>query len=99
MKHLTLLVPKVQNNLIRIICTYKVFKKANEYQKRVGKKEVFKIELAGLSKHVSFHDGLFSVKPHALFSAIKKTDFIIIPAIGKDFTNILAANKPLIPWI
>jgi transcriptional regulator GlxA family with amidase domain len=99
MKHLTILVPKGENNLSSVVGSYKVFKRANEYRTQNGKKEVFKIELAGLSKKVDFHDGLFSVKPHTHISAIKKTDLIIIPAIGKNFSVCLSANSELVQWI
>jgi len=99
MKHLTILVPKGQNNLSSIIGTYKIFKRANEYALQCGKKEVFKIQLAGLSKTVNFHDGLFTVKPHVNISAIKKTDLIIIPAIGKKFNESLSVNRLLVEWI
>jgi transcriptional regulator GlxA family with amidase domain len=98
MKHLTILIPRGQNNLSSIIGSYKVFKRANEYRKQTGKKEVLKIELAGLSKKVEFHDGLFMVKPHTHISTIKKTDLIIIPAIGKNFSDCLSANRELIQW-
>lgn len=99
MKHLTILVPNGQNNLSSIIGSYKVFKKANEYRIQSGKKEVFNIQLAGLSKKVNFHDGLFTVKPHAHISAIKKTNLILIPAIGKDFSGALSANRALVQWV
>jgi len=99
MKHLTILVPKGKNNLSSIVGTYKIFKKANEYRTQLGKKEIFKIELAGLSKTVIFHDGLFTVRPHTLISAIKRTDLIIIPAISKDFSKCLSENIPLVQWI
>ncbi|MFZ6011880.1 MAG: GlxA family transcriptional regulator [Bacteroidota bacterium] len=99
MKHLTILVPKGKNNLSSIIGAYKVFKKANEYQQQLAKKEVFKIELAGLSRTVTFHDDLFTVKPHTNIAAIKKTDLIIIPAIGKSFSETLIANSALVQWV
>lgn len=99
MKHLTILVPKGNNNLSSIVGTYKVFKRANAYRRDAGKPEVFKVELAGLTKKVDYHEGIFSVKPHAHISGIKKTDLIIIPAIGKDFPKALAENSPLADWI
>jgi transcriptional regulator GlxA family with amidase domain len=92
-------VPKGKNNLSSIVGTYKVFKKANEYRTQLGKKEVFKVELAGLSKTVNFHDGLFTVRPHRKISAIKRTDLIIIPAISKDFSTCLSANVGVVNWI
>src|SRR5687767_7186778 len=100
MKHLTIVIPNGENNLSSVVGTYKVFKRANAYSKSVGKKEVFsKIQLAGLSKEVTYHEGLFSVKPHCMISAIKKTDFIIIPAISKDFAASIDMNQPLIQWV
>jgi transcriptional regulator GlxA family with amidase domain len=99
MKHLTIVVPNGQNNLSSIIGSYKVFKKANEYRKQCGKKELFTVELAGLSKNVKFHDGLFTVKPHVHISAVKKTNLILIPAIHKDFSKSLSANAELVQWI
>ena len=72
MKHLTILVPDGENNLSSIVGAYKIFTRANEYWKKAGKKELFKIELAGISKKVEFYDGLFTVKPHTHISAINK---------------------------
>jgi len=42
------------------------------FGKESGKKELFKIEVAGISKKVNYYDGLFSVKPHTHISAIAK---------------------------
>jgi len=36
--------------LSSIVGAYKIFTRANEYRKKRGKKELFKIELAGISK-------------------------------------------------
>ena len=47
MKHLTILVPDGENNLSSIVGAYKIFTRANAYRKETGKREVFKIELAG----------------------------------------------------
>ena len=99
MKHLTILVPSGQNNLSSIVGTYKIFKRANEYHVSRGKREVFKIELAGLRKTVNFHEGIFTVKPHTHISAIKKTDLIVIPAIGKNFSKSLSQNTAMVEWI
>jgi transcriptional regulator GlxA family with amidase domain len=55
--------------------------------------------LAGLSKNVLFHDGIFSVKPHLHIDQIKKTDLIIIPAVNKDFDSSIKLNKKLIGWL
>ena len=99
MKHLTILVPEGQNNLSSIVGAWKIFTRANEYWKKTGKKEVFKIELAGVSKKVDFYDGLFSVKPHAHISDINKTSLIIIPSLNYNFQSTLKENKVLTEWI
>ena len=53
MKHITIIVPDGQSTLSTIACivgAYEIFTTANGYWKRTGKKELFKIELAGVSK-------------------------------------------------
>ncbi|HET7117264.1 MAG TPA: helix-turn-helix domain-containing protein [Hanamia sp.] len=99
MKHLTILVPEGQNNLSSIVGPYKIFTRANEYRKVSGKKELFKIELAGVSKEVEFYKGLFSVKPHCNISAITKTDLVIIPSLNHNYEKALKGNKLMIEWI
>ncbi len=99
MKHLTIVVPNGENNLSSIVGAYKIFTKANEYRKANGKRELFKIELAGLSKKVEFYDGLFSVSPHTNISAIVKTNLIIIPSLNHNYESTLKENKVLIDWI
>ncbi|HYK56772.1 MAG TPA: helix-turn-helix domain-containing protein [Flavisolibacter sp.] len=78
---------------------YKIFTRANAYRKETGKREVFKIELAGLSKKVEFYDGLFSVKPHTHISSIIKTDLIIIPSLNHNYEKAVKGNRRLIEWI
>jgi len=99
MKHLTIIVPNGENNLSSIVGAYKIFTKANEYRKANGKRELFQIELAGVSKQVGFYDSLFTVKPHTHISAIAKTDLIIIPSLNHNYENTLRKNKLLIDWI
>lgn len=100
MKHLTILVPNGKgNNLSSIVGSFKIFSRANAYRKSLGKKEVFKIELAGMSKEVEFHDGLFSVKPHTHIKAIHKSDLIIIPSLNHDYDQSVDKNKTMISWL
>jgi transcriptional regulator GlxA family with amidase domain len=98
-KHLTIVVPNGENNLSSIVGAYKIFSRANMYWKENHKKELFKIELAGLSKKVDFYDGLFSVKPHTNISAITKTNLIIIPSLNHNYQKSVKGNKLLIDWI
>jgi transcriptional regulator GlxA family with amidase domain len=99
MKHLTILVPDGQNNLSSIVGAYKIFTRANEYWKKAGKRELFKIELAGISKNVEFYNGLFTVKPHTNISTITKTHLIIIPSLNYNYQKTVKENKLLIDWM
>lgn len=99
MKHLTIIVPNGQNNLSSIVGAYKIFTRANDYWKKTGKKELFTIQLAGISKIVEFYDGLFTVKPHINISAITKTNLIIIPSLNHNYQTSVKKNRLLIDWI
>ncbi|PBQ34648.1 AraC family transcriptional regulator [Sphingobacteriaceae bacterium] len=99
MKHLTIVVPEGENNLSSIVGAYKLFSRANDYYKKNGKKDVFKIQVAGVSKKVDFYEGLFTVKPHIALSEIKKTDLVIIPSLNHNYKEALLQNKTLISWI
>ncbi|RYY00578.1 MAG: helix-turn-helix domain-containing protein [Gammaproteobacteria bacterium] len=99
MKHLTIVVPQGENNLSSIVGVYKIFSRANEYRKSLGKRPVFTIELAGVSKKVDFYDGLFSVKPHTTISAIARTNLIIIPSLNHQYERAIKENDALIDWI
>jgi len=99
MKHLTILVPDGENNLSSIVGSYKIFRRANGYWKETHRRELFKIELAGISRKVEFYDGLFTVKPHTHISTIAKTDLIIIPSLNHNYQKTVKGNQALIDWI
>lgn len=100
MKNLTIIVPEGEsNNISSIVGAYKIFTRANQYRKETGRKELFKIELAGISKEVEYYDGLFTVKPHTNISAITKTNLIIIPSLNHNYQKAVKTNCLLIDWI
>lgn len=102
MKHITIIVPEGQSTLSTIACivgTYEIFVSANEYWKKAGRKESFKIELAGVSKKVEFNDGLLTVRPQGNISDIPKTNLIIIPSVSHDYQKALKGNRLLVDWI
>jgi transcriptional regulator GlxA family with amidase domain len=100
MKHLTIVVPDGEgNNLSSIAGAFKIFSRANNYWKGNHQRELFQIQLAGVSEVVEFHDGLFSVKPHVHVSTISRTDLIIIPSLNHNYEHVEAENRPLIDWI
>jgi transcriptional regulator GlxA family with amidase domain len=102
MKRLTILVPDGQTNLstvASIVGAYEIFIRANAYWKNTHKKDLLKVELAGISKKADFYDGLFSVKPQVNISEVRKTDLIIIPSLARDYETALKGNKLLVGWI
>ncbi len=99
MKHLTIIVPDGDNNVSSITGTYEIFKKANEYWIQRGNRELFTIQLAGISKKVEYNEGLFTVKPHTNISAITKTNLIIIPSLNHNYQKSVKGNKKLVDWI
>lgn len=98
-KHLTILVPDGENNLSSIVGAYKIFTRANQYWKETGREELFKIELAGISKDVEFYEGLFTVKPHINIAAINQTNLIIIPSLNHNYQKSVHGNQLMIDWI
>lgn len=103
MKHLTIIVPVAQINLGTIACiagVCEIFATANGYNKRNGKKELFTIELAGVSKKAESCKNLFTVKPEVNISTITKTNLIIIPSTSiRSYTEAVKENRLLIDWI
>ncbi len=100
MKQLSIIVPNGEgNNLSSIVGAYKIFSKANDYWKVNHQVELFQIQLVGISKKVTFHDGLFSVKPHTQISNVAATDLIIIPSLNHNYQKVLKQNKPLVDWL
>lgn len=102
MKHITIIVPDGQSTLSTIACivgAYEIFTKANEYWKKAGKKELYTIELAGVSKKSDFDAGLLTVRPHVNISNVRQTNLIIIPSMARDFQKATKGNKLLVEWI
>jgi hypothetical protein len=91
--HLKMIVPDGDNISSSITGTYEKFKKANAYWKEQGKKELFTIQLAGISKKVEYNEGLFTVKPHTSIYAIKKTDLIIVPSLNDNYQKSLTIKQ------
>lgn len=99
MKHLTILVPEIRNNIVNIAAIYEIFETANElWEKNTGVR-VFNIQLAGNSNNVQFGGGLFNLTTHVHINHLEKTDLIIMPSIGsKDYQIAVKENQALIEW-
>jgi transcriptional regulator GlxA family with amidase domain len=99
MKHLTIVVPDGPNNISSITGSFEILTRANDFWKAGGRMPLYKIEVAGVSRTNEFEDGLFTVRPHLLISAIAKTDLIIIPSLNHNYQKAMKGNKELADWI
>ena len=102
MKHITIIVPDGQSSLSSVACivgSYEIFSIANEHWKNTGKDQLYKVELAGVSKKTEFDHGLLTVKPQTQISSITKTNLILIPSLIRDFQKANKGNKLLADWI
>ena len=103
MKHITILVPDGQSNLstvASIVGAYEIFAEANACWKRNGKRELYKVEIAGISKKVDYKEGLITLKPQINISAILKTNLIVIPSsLVRSYKNAGKGNQLLMDWI
>ncbi|HEY4784641.1 MAG TPA: DJ-1/PfpI family protein, partial [Bacteroidales bacterium] len=101
MRHVSILIPEgeiIQNTIISVIGTCKMFSVVNRYMENFGKKPAFKVELVGNSKKADLHGGMFSVQPDINFNDVKKTDLIIIPPAGLN-RETFNKNKVFERWI
>lgn len=103
MKHLTILVPDGQSDLstlASIVGAYEIFARANKYKRENGEREVFRIELAGISKITEFDSGMINIKPQIHISSITKTHLIIVPpSLIRNYEKAAKGNRLLIDWI
>jgi transcriptional regulator GlxA family with amidase domain len=76
-----------------------MFSAVNGFFSSSGKEPYFNVKLVGLTKEVKLNNGLVTIHPDLLIKDLKKTDLIIIPAIGQDINEALKKNEEFIPWI
>lgn len=102
MKHISIVVPDGQSNLSTMACivgSYEIFTVANQYWLRGTGKELYTVELVGISEKANVYNDLFTIKPQMHISLVLKTHLIIIPSLARDFKEALLGNKLLIDWI
>ena len=103
MKHITILVPSGKNDLstvASIVGAYEIFARAGEYWKKNGKRDLYKVELGGVSKKAEVNDGMVILKPHVNISAIEKTNLIIIPPTSvTGYEKTVKGNQLMVEWI
>ncbi|MDB5111953.1 MAG: helix-turn-helix-domain containing protein AraC type [Mucilaginibacter sp.] len=102
MKHVTIIFPQAQSNYSTIACiagVFEIFATANAYRLKAGKKDLFTVELAGVSKSETLYGGMFMVQPQVSISSILKTDLIIIPSSVPFYQKAGKENELLMEWI
>jgi transcriptional regulator GlxA family with amidase domain len=98
MKHISILVPEGAI-LGSLEGTRQLFTQVNQFFLAKGAPPPFKVQLIGLSSNTMLAGGLFTVHTDAVFTDIKKTDLIIIPALDGDLQQAVARNSAFLPWI
>lgn len=98
MKSISIIVP--ESSVIEAIADPQyIFNAVNNFLISSGKKQLFDIQLVGLTKNVRLENNLYTVHPEKLIDEVKKTDLILIPALRGDMENAIHLNKKFIPWI
>jgi len=98
MKHISLLVPQ-EAVMASIVDPQTLITGVNDFLAAAGKPPLFNLQLIGLTRQVKLTNGQFSVHTDALLSDVKKTDLVIIPALGGDLKSSVTKNKEFVPWI
>ncbi len=98
MKHVSILIPN-EAVLPSIVDARTIFTGANEFLEAAEKPAAFKVQLVGLTQEVKFSNGLFTINTDMLLQDVKKTDLVIIPAIGGNIKSTLKLNEDFMPWI
>ena len=103
MKHLTIAIPNGHCGLSTIACIagiFEVFNTANGYRRKVGKDDLFTVQLAGTVPEQAVYQGIFTVKPQLAFTDISKTDLVIIPSnLLRNEGDLNVENGAIIDWI
>ncbi len=98
MKHISILVPRGAI-LGSLEGSRQLLTQVNQFFKSMGKEPVFDVQLVGLSKETPISGGSFTVNTNVIFSDVKQTDLIIIPALDGEITAAIDNNKEFLPWI
>jgi transcriptional regulator GlxA family with amidase domain len=98
MKHISILILR-ESVLASIVDPRTIFMGVNDFLEASGQERRFKLQFIGLDKEVRFYDSVFSIHTDAMLHDVKKTDLVIVPAIGGDFKETIEKNKDFVPWI
>lgn len=98
MKNISILVP--ESAVIESVADPQyMFSAANDFLRSNNREPLFKVNLVGSKKEISFNNGMFSVHTNKLLQEVTQTDLIIIPALFGDMKTAVKLNEEAIPWI
>jgi len=98
MKNVSILVP--ESAVIESVADPQyMFSAANNFLISNNREPLFKVNLVGSKKEISFNNGMFSVHTNKLLQEVAQTDLIIIPALFGDMKTAVKLNEEAIPWI
>ncbi|MDO6675471.1 helix-turn-helix domain-containing protein [Tenacibaculum sp. 1_MG-2023] len=98
MKNVSILVP--ESAVIESVADPQyMFSAANDFLRSNNREPLFKVNLVGSKKEISFNNGMFSVHTNKLLQEVTQTDLIIIPALFGDMKTAVKLNEEAIPWI
>lgn len=98
MKNIIILIPEGAV-LASIADPRYMFNAANEFLANTGRKPLFNVVLAAAKKDIVLSEGSVTIHADMILDEIKKSDLVIIPALGRDAAAGIELNKNLIPWI
>ncbi|KXK55254.1 MAG: HTH-type transcriptional regulator CdhR [Chlorobi bacterium OLB5] len=98
MKNIIILIPEGAV-LASIADPRYMFNAANEFLANTGRKPLFNVVLAAAKKDIVLSEGSVTIHADMIIDEIKKSDLVIIPALGRDTAAGIELNKNLIPWI
>ncbi|HSY62030.1 MAG TPA: helix-turn-helix domain-containing protein [Cytophaga sp.] len=98
MKHISILVLETAVPAAIVDPRY-MFTAINDFLKIAELQPAFDVKLVALNKEVHLQNGQITMHADASLKDIKKTDLIIIPAIGGNIQEALKLNAAYLPWI
>ncbi len=99
MKHVSILVPNGDHSVVNVMGSQQILNVANErYEEEYGRK-LFEVDLVGFAESYTAVPGFAQPTPTKLWSEIKKTDIIILPAVYNDTEEVIKNNQQLLRFL
>lgn len=99
MRHISILVPKGDLILSSVVGPVKVFNWVNAVRRREGLPPAYEVDLVGTEDDKPLHNGFFAIRPNKQLHEVRRTDMVLIPALGGDISAAVAANAEAVRWV